>query len=239
MAKEKKVGKSILQSDALLEYILKTSAYPKEHEQLAEIRKVTVQKYPFLCIMNVSIDEAQFISLLLKLMNAKKTIELGVFTGYSLLTTALALPEDGKITSIDIDKEAYECGLPCIKKAGVEYKINFIQSDGITALNSIIDNGKEGGSYDFAFVDADKENYVKYHEKLLKLVKIGGLIAYDNTLWFGSVAHSEKDPYPIPKWIRIHQPTLLKFNEFLANDTRVESTILSLGDGLTLCRRLK
>ncbi|KAK3418885.1 hypothetical protein EUGRSUZ_H04644, partial [Eucalyptus grandis] len=129
---------------------------------------------------------------MLKLMNAKKTIEVGVFTGYSLLTTALALPTDGKIIAMDPDKEAFETGLPFMKKAGVEHKIDFIHSDAFSALNDLIANGEEG-TFDFAFVDANKEDYIKYHEILLKLVKVGGVIGYDNILWFGAVALSEDD----------------------------------------------
>ncbi|KZV17966.1 flavonoid 3',5'-methyltransferase-like [Dorcoceras hygrometricum] len=121
-----------------------------------------------------------------------KTIELGVFTGYSLLSTALALPDDGKIIAIDIDREAYETGLPFIQKAKVEHKIQFIQSDGNKVLKEFIVNGEEG-TFDFAFVDADKDNYINYHEELLKLIKIGGVIAYDNTLWGGSVAVSDEE----------------------------------------------
>ncbi|GAB2297074.1 hypothetical protein Dimus_031175 [Dionaea muscipula] len=227
--------KSILQSDALSEYILKTSAYPKEHEQLKKLRETTAQKYGFKSIMNVSVDEAQFLSMLLKLIKAKKTLEVGVFTGYSLLATALALPEDGKVIAIDIDKEAFEMGLSFIKNAGVDHKMDFIQSDGMSALKDLLCNGEEG-RIDFAFVDADKNNYINYHEMLVKLVKVGGVIAYDNTLWFGSVALDDKDP--MPATISMFRGSVIKFNSFLANDPRIESTILSIGDGITLCRRL-
>ncbi|MQI32383.1 SAM-dependent methyltransferase, partial [Escherichia coli] len=100
--------------------------------------------------------EAKFISIILKLINAKKTLEIGVFTGYSLLATALALPPDGEVTAIDVDGEAYEVGLPFIQKAGVEHKINFINGDALSALNDLIDD-KQEGSFDYVFVDADKE----------------------------------------------------------------------------------
>ncbi|GMN49228.1 hypothetical protein TIFTF001_018382 [Ficus carica] len=130
--------------------------------------------------------------MLLKVMNAKKTLELGVFTGYSLLTTALALPDDG--------------------------------------------SDKQEGSFDFVFVDANKEDYLRYHELLLKLVKIGGIIAYDNTLWFGSVAISEDDE--VENCLRRNRKCLRELNSFLAADPRIESSLVSVGDGLTLCRRL-
>ncbi|GMH01500.1 hypothetical protein Nepgr_003339 [Nepenthes gracilis] len=228
--------KSILQSDALLEYILETSAYPKEHEQLKQLRESTAKNYTFKSIMNVPVDEAQFLGMLLKIMNAKKTMEVGVFTGYSLLATALALPEDGKITAIDPDGVAFEMGLPFIKKAGVDQKINFIQSDALSALQDLINNGKEEGTYDFIFIDADKDNYINYHEMVVKLVKVGGLIAYDNTLWFGSVALDDDDP--MSEMIKKYRGPLLKLNNYLTDDSRIDSMILSVGDGLTLCRRL-
>ncbi|KAM0984373.1 hypothetical protein ACFX2I_011739 [Malus domestica] len=232
---EAKPERRILKNPALLKYIFETSCFPREHEQLKQLREATVEKYPFWSLMNVPVDESLLLSMLLKVMNAKKTLELGVFTGYSLLTTALALPADGKITAIDVDKEAYEVGLPFIQKAGVENKINFCQSDAFTVLNDLITKGKEEGSFDFAFVDADKDSYMEYHKLLMKLVKVGGIIAYDNTLWFGTVAEPEENVENFAKQSRKH---LLELNSFLAADDRVELAVVSIGDGLTLCRRL-
>ncbi|XP_062157123.1 flavonoid 3',5'-methyltransferase-like isoform X1 [Alnus glutinosa] len=228
--------KIILKSQALQKYIFETCAYPREHEQLKELREASVKKYPFLSVMNVPVDEGILLSMLLKIMNAKKTLEVGVFTGYSLLCTALALPADGKIIAVDPNREAYEVGLPFIQKAGVEHKINFIQLDASSVLNDLIANGKQEGSFDFVFVDANKEDYMKYHEMLLKLVKIGGIIAYDNTLWFGSVAVPEEDE--TDEWIRQVRKYIVELNIFLATDPRIESSLISIGDGLTLCRRL-
>ncbi|CAK9325639.1 unnamed protein product [Citrullus colocynthis] len=163
--------KNILQSTALLQYILEANAYRREHEQLKELRESTIKKFDSTSVMNVPVDEGLFLSMLLKLMNAKKTIEIGVFTGYSLLTTALALPSDGQ--------------------AGVDHKINFVEeSQALVALNDLLNDGKEE-EFDFAFVDANKSEHIKYHEFLLKLMKVGGVIAYDNTLWLGSVALSD------------------------------------------------
>ncbi|KAM2656363.1 hypothetical protein EV1_011881 [Malus domestica] len=232
---EAKPERRILKNPALLKYIFETSCFPREHEQLKQLREATVEKYPFWSLMNVPVDESLLLSMLLKVMNAKKTLELGVFTGYSLLTTALALPADGKITAIDVDKEAYEVGLPFIQKAGVENKINFCQSNAFTVLNDLIIKGKEEGSFDFAFVDADKDSYMEYHKLLMKLVKVGGIIAYDNTLWFGTVAEPEENVENFAKQSRKH---LLELNSFLAADDRVELAVVSIGDGLTLCRRL-
>ncbi|KAL0385365.1 UNVERIFIED_CONTAM: Flavonoid 3',5'-methyltransferase [Sesamum radiatum] len=271
---------TILQSDALAKYLLETSAYPREHEQLKELRNATVDKYQFWSLMNVPADEGQFLSMLLKIMNAKKTIEVGVFTGYSLLSTALALPDDGKIIAIDPDREAYETGLPFIQKANMAHKIQFIQSDAMKVMNDFlakiiaIDPDREAyetglpfiqkanmahkiqfiqsdamkvmndfltkgeeGTFDFAFVDADKENYINYHELLLKLIKVGGIIAYDNTLWSGTVAASDDDE--MQDYLKGCRGHIIKLNSFLANDHRIELAHLSIGDGLTLCKRLK
>ncbi|XP_023899778.2 flavonoid 3',5'-methyltransferase [Quercus suber] len=227
--------KIILKSQALKKYILE-KCYPREHEQLKELREATIEQHPFWSLMNVPIDEGLLLSMLLKTMNAKKTLEIGVFTGYSLLTTALALPADGKIIAIDPNREAYQTGLPFIQKAGVEHKINFIESDALSVLNDLITNGKQEGTFDFAFVDADKEGYIKYHELLLKLVKIGGIIAYDNTLWFGSVAEPEEDK--MEEYLKLGKKCLTELNSFLATDPRIESSLVSIGDGLTLCRRI-
>ncbi|KNA09655.1 hypothetical protein SOVF_151580 [Spinacia oleracea] len=233
--------KIILNSPALAEYILKTSGYPNEHEQLKEIRETTIEKYKHMSIMNAAVDETQFLAMLLKLMNAKNTLEIGVFTGYSLLATALALPDDGKVLAVDPNREAYEVGLPSIKKAGIEHKIEFVQGNAMPFLNDLVSKGKEG-SFDFAFVDADKENYINYHEPLMKLVKVGGVIAFDNTLWFGSVAFADDDQVfkndPVMEYIKKHGHEAIKnLNTFLATDPRIESVLLSIGDGLTLCRR--
>ncbi|XP_057776950.1 flavonoid 3',5'-methyltransferase-like [Salvia miltiorrhiza] len=235
---KEKFSCTILQSEALTKYLLETSAYPREHQQLKELRQASVDKYEHLSAMNVPADEGQLISMMLKVMNAKKTIEVGVFTGYSLLVTALALPDKAKVIAIDPDREAYEVGLPFIEKAGVAHKIEFINSDAVTAINELLDNGEEG-TFDFAFVDADKENYIKYHELLLKLVRVGGMIAYDNTLWSGTVALADDDL--TQEWkdkIGDTRIFLRNLNTFLANDSRIDLAHLSVGDGLSLCTRL-
>lgn len=238
---KEKSSDTILQSEALSKYILETSAYPREHVLLKELKEATTRKYKEWSAMCVPADEGQLISMLLKLMNAKKTLELGVFTGYSLLVTALALPEDGKVVAVDGDREAYEVGLAFIEKAGVGQKIQFVNSDIITALNHLLENGEEG-TFDFIFVDADKKNYINYHEAVLKLVKVGGLIAYDNTLWFGTVAMSDQDLAasglePLECY-RPNMEFLKTFNAVLAADSRIELALLSVGDGISLCRKI-
>ncbi|XP_043712479.1 putative caffeoyl-CoA O-methyltransferase At1g67980 isoform X4 [Telopea speciosissima] len=236
MGSEEAFNKCILQSEALVEYILKTSVYPRENQLLKDIRQATIEKYGYKSEMLVPADEGQFLSMLMKIMKPKKTIEIGVFTGYSLLTTALALDDDAKITAIDPSREAYEIGLPFIKKAGVEHKINFIESLAMPVLDEMLASGEEM-EYEFAFIDADKYNYLKYHERLMKLVKIGGIIAYDNTLWLGSVAY-EGEVKGMPERFMVQRGSILELNNFLASDSRIELSVVSIGDGVTLCRRI-
>ncbi|OAY29328.1 putative caffeoyl-CoA O-methyltransferase At1g67980 isoform X2 [Manihot esculenta] len=228
-------SKGVLQSEALKKYIYETTSYPREHKELKNLREATVNKYGNKSEMSVPVDEGQFLSMLVKIMNAKRTLEIGVFTGYSLLSTALALPHDGQVTGIDIDREAYEVGLPFIQQAGVEHKINFIQSNAISVLTEMVNNDRDRVEYDMAFVDADKFNYKQYHELLLKLVKVGGTIAYDNTLWFGFVAQEEE---AVPEHLRETRKAILEINEYLACDPRIDISQVSIGDGVTLCRRL-
>ncbi|KAI3443673.1 hypothetical protein Pfo_000338 [Paulownia fortunei] len=185
--------------------------------------------------MSTAPDAGQLMALLLKLVNAKKTMELGVFTGYSLLLTALTIPDDGKITAIDPNRSAYDIGLPIIAKAGVEHKINFIESEALPVLDKLLEHPDNQETFDFAFVDADKPNYANYHEKLMALLKPGGIVVYDNTLWGGFVAMPE-DSVP-GRWLEMRNAAI-KFNKCLAADSRVEISQVPLGDGITICRRL-
>ncbi|XP_045791118.1 probable caffeoyl-CoA O-methyltransferase At4g26220 [Trifolium pratense] len=224
---------SILQSENLTKYILESSVYPREHETLKEIRNVTAS-YPMGFMISAP-DAAQLIAVLLRLLNAKKTIEVGVFTGYSLLLTALTIPDDGKIIAVDPDRKAYEVGLPSIKKAGVEHKIDYIESRALPILDKLLEDPSNDGNFDFAYVDADKENYWNYHERFIKLIKIGGLIIYDNTLWGGTVALPEE---LVPGSLRKTRQDALAFNKAISSDTRVEISLVSIGDGFTICRRI-
>ncbi|KAF2304393.1 hypothetical protein GH714_030754 [Hevea brasiliensis] len=226
--------KSLLQSDALYQYILETSVYPGEPEPMKELRELTAN-HPW-NIMTTSADEGQFLSMLLKLINAKNTMEIGVYTGYSLLATALALPDDGKILAMDINRENYELGLPVIEKAGVAHKIDFREGPALPVLDQLIQDGKYHGTFDFIFVDADKDNYLNYHKRTIELVKVGGLIGYDNTLWNGSVA--APPDAPLRKYVRFYLDYVLEFNKAIAADPRVEICQLPVGDGITLCRRI-
>ncbi|OWM83202.1 probable caffeoyl-CoA O-methyltransferase At4g26220 isoform X2 [Punica granatum] len=223
----------ILQSEGLYEYILDTAAYPREAEPLKELRKATAS-HP-IAFFGTSPDAGQLMAMLMKLVHAKKTIEVGVFTGYSLLLTALTIPDDGHITAIDINRETFEIGFPIMQKAGVAHKINFIESQALPVLDNLLEDKENEGSFDFAFVDADKENYLSYHERLMKLVKVGGIIIYDNTLWGGAVASPESS-VPEPK--RRGRNSLIEFNKVVSADQRVDISLATIGDGMMICSRL-
>ncbi|XP_076949741.1 putative caffeoyl-CoA O-methyltransferase At4g26220 isoform X3 [Bidens hawaiensis] len=223
----------LLQSHDLYKYILETNVYPREPEPLKELRALTASLPR--SGMGTAPDAGQMIQILLKLIGAKKTIEIGVFTGYSLLLTALTIPDDGKIVAIDMNRESYEIGRPVIEKAKVEHKIDFIESEALPALDKILENSDNEGSFDFAFVDADKINYINYHERLMRLLKVNGIVVYDNTLWFGSVAQPESSTDDSYKEGRMNT---IKFNKSLAIDPRVDISLVPLGDGITICRRI-
>ncbi|KAF5458907.1 hypothetical protein F2P56_022901 [Juglans regia] len=230
---KKLLTKGLLQSEDLCQYILETSVYPREPEPLKELRHVTAG-HPR-ARMATAPDAGQLMAMLLKLVNAKKTIEVGVFTGYSLLLTALTIPEDGKIMAIDVSRETFEIGLPIIKKAGVAEKIDFIESEALPVLDQLLQNSENEGSFDFAFVDADKVNYWNYHERLMKLIKVGGLVVYDNTLWAGTVVMPDG---LVPEFMKPGKQLTIELNKLLAADPRVQLSHASIGDGITICRRL-
>ncbi|CAM6119530.1 unnamed protein product [Calypogeia fissa] len=217
----------LLRDDNLYEYILETSVYPREHKALQGLRLAT-EKHTWR-IMTTCADQGQFLSLLMKLITAKNTIEIGVFTGYSLLSTALALPEDGKVIALDINRESYDIGAPFFEEAGVAHKIDFRQGPALDSLQALVKEEKNHGFFDFIFVDAD-------HPLLLKLVRLGGVIGYDDTLWMGSLV--KEDDEPMPDVVRFYKKYIIELNKFLAGDSRLEISHLSIGDGLTLCRRI-
>ncbi|XP_015955382.1 caffeoyl-CoA O-methyltransferase 5 [Arachis duranensis] len=226
--------KTLLQSDALYQYILETSVFPREHECMKELRQMS-EKHPW-GLMATPPDEGQLINMLVKLINAKKTMEIGVYTGYSLLSTALALPHDGKIFAIDINREYYELGLPMIEKAGVAHKIDFKEGCALPLLDELLLDENNKGAFDFVFVDADKDNYLNYHKRVIELVRVGGLIGYDNTLWSGAVARPPDAP--MLDYVKQFRSYVIEVNKYLAHDSRIEICQIPVGDGITLCRRI-
>ena len=195
----------------------------EEHPALKELRLETA-KLPQ-SMMQICPEQGALMANLIRLMSAKRTIEIGTFTGYSALAVALALPEEGEIIACDISEEWTALGKKKWEQAGVAHKINLRLAPAVDTLDALLADGQES-SFDFAFIDADKANYPAYYEKCLKLVRKGGVIAIDNVLWGGSVIDSERNDEDT-KAIR-------KLNDFIANDKRVSLSMVPIGDGLTL-----
>jgi predicted O-methyltransferase YrrM len=209
--------------DALYEYLLAHSL--REQPEQTALREAT-RSHPR-AGMQISPEQGQFMSLLVKLIGARRTIEIGTFTGYSALTVALALPGDGKILACDISDEYTSIGKPYWQRAGVADKIELVIAPAVQTLDARIGAG-EADSYDFAFIDADKTGYDAYYERCLQLVRAGGLIAFDNTLWGGDVARPAEDD---------DTRALQALNDKLHRDERIDVAMLPIGDGLTLARK--
>lgn len=207
--------------DRTYEYLLSVSV--DETELLRELREETAgDKFS---IMQISPEQGQFMALLVKLTGAKRVLEIGTFTGYSSICIAKALPDDGELICCDDSDKWTTMARKYWKKAGLQDKIKLhLQAASIT-LQELLDDSA-AGSFDFIFVDADKQNYPLYYEQSLKLLRRGGLLAVDNTLWSGSVADPE-NMEPGTRAIR-------RFNEMVKNDNRVTKSLVPIGDGLTL-----
>lgn len=197
-------------------YIVEHSV--REPEVLRELRAATAPLAH--SGMQIGADQGQLMALLVQAIDARRCLEIGTFTGYSALAVALALPEDGHIVCCDVSEEWTAIARRFWKKAGVEKKIDLRLAPALETLATL------QGPFDFAFIDADKENYDNYYEACLKLVRRGGLIAVDNTLWSGAVADSK------------HRDSatraLRAFNDKVHRDERVALSLLPIGDGLTL-----
>ncbi|KAG7674542.1 putative Tapetum-specific methyltransferase 1 [Nannochloris sp. 'desiccata'] len=214
--------------DNLYNYIL---AHTREPPILEKLRNDTAQRFPQAARMAVSPEQGAFLSWLVGALGVHRIIELGVFTGYSSVAMALALPPDGHLLACDRDPAAMTMAQEYWKEADVENKIEARIGPALDTLNALVDAGDQFDRYDFAFVDADKRKYREYYELLLKLVRPGGTIAIDNVLWYGKVG----DPEVQDKATR----ALRELNGFLVNDPRVDVSLVPIGDGVTLCRRLK
>lgn len=205
-------------------YLLEVSV--REDPVLAELRAETAS-HPQVN-MQISPEQGQLMALLLRLIGARRCLEIGVFTGYSSLVAALALPPDGHVVACDVSEEYTAVARRYWAKAGVEDKVNLRIAPALETLESLLADG-QAASFDFAFIDADKTNYLAYYEACLKLLRSGGLIAVDNTLWSGRLA----DPDEQGEDTR----ALREFNEFLHADERVDLSLVPIGDGLTLARK--
>lgn len=205
----------------LYDYLLSISL--REPDILQQLREETA-KHP-MGMMQIAPEQGQFMEMLVQLMGATKTLEIGVFTGYSSLCVALALPSNGKIVACDVSEEYTAIARRYWESAGVANKISLHLGPAIHTLDKLIAEG-QAGTFDFAFIDADKENYEAYFERSLQLVRNGGLIVIDNVLWSGRVAD--------PKVQDESTLAIRTFNDKLRNDPRVTLSVVPIADGLTL-----
>lgn len=194
-----------------------------ESDLLRQLREETAQLE--FSVMQISPEQGQFMSLLIKLMAAKRAIEIGTFTGYSSICVASAMPENGKLICCDISPQWTDIAEKYWALANLENKIELYSQPAEKTLQMLLDDGAEK-SFDFVFIDADKQNYIMYYEMALRLLRKGGIIAVDNTLWSGAVADPENNE-PGTRAIR-------RFNEMVKQDDRVSKSLLTIGDGLTL-----
>jgi len=176
--------------------------------------------------MQISVTQGYFMQFIIKNIKIKKILEIGTFTGYSTLTMALAI-DGGFITCLDKNEETSAIAINFLKKAKVDNKINLISGNANNILNKLL---KENNTFDLIFIDADKENYINYYEQAYNLISKNGLIIIDNVLWKGEVADLNKND-KLTNVIR-------KFNAYVKKDHRIEKTILPIGDGITICRKL-
>jgi predicted O-methyltransferase YrrM len=217
-------NRTLTLDDRLYDYLLRHSL--REPEALARLRAETAS-HPHVN-MQIAPEQGQFMQMLVRLSNARRAIEVGVFTGYSSLAVALALPDDGYLLACDVSEEYTAIARRHWQAAGVARKIELVLAPARETLDARL-AADEAGTYDFAFIDADKTGYLGYYERLMRLIRPGGLIVVDNTLWSGDVANpANRDPDTV---------ALREFNDRLLADPRIDLSLLPLGDGLTLARR--
>ncbi len=209
----------------LYNYLLSVSL--REVEVLAQLRQATAATP--MAEMQIAPEQGQFMALIIQLIGAQKTLDIGVFTGYSALVVALALPQGGKVVACEVNQEYAEFARHWWLKAGVTDKIDLHLAPAQDTLALLIDRG-EANTFDFAFIDADKSNYDTYYEQALQLVRPGGLIAVDNVFWSGRVADANIQDNRTNK--------IRAFNQKLHQDWRINLSLVPIADGLTLARKL-
>ncbi len=217
-------NRSFVLAENLNQYLLDVSL--REHPVLRDLREETAA-LP-MARMQIAPEQGQFMAWLTRLAGFRRCIEVGVFTGYSSLALALALPEDGRLLACDVSEEWTAVARRYWARAGVEQKIELRLAPATETLRERLAAG-EAGAYDFAFIDADKQAYADYFELCLQLLRPGGVIAVDNTLWSGRVADPD-DSEPSTLALRA-------FNRKLKDDERIDLSLLPLADGLSLCRK--
>lgn len=206
---------------ALRDYMVSVSV--REPPLLARLREET-SKLP-MAMMQISPEQGQLLALLVRATRARQCLEVGVFTGYSSLSVASALPQDGKLVACDVSEEWTSIARRYWHEAGVADKIDLRLGSALVTLDEMISQG-HANTYDFAFIDADKTNYSHYFERALMLIKPGGLIGVDNTLWYGRPADPEQRD--------ADTMAIRQFNARLHGDQRVDLSLIPIGDGMTL-----
>ena len=218
------MGSNLKLNDQIEEYINRHSIklHPvqyeiiKYNETLGEIKK-----------MQISISQCHFLHFIIKITKPKNILEIGTFTGLSALTMALAMDENSKLTALDKNKVTSDLAMSFFKKAKIDNKINLLVNNAITTLEDLFNQKKK---FDLIFIDADKENYINYFNNSLNILDNNGIIVVDNVLWYGDVADQNKNDRLTLK--------IREFNKFMKDDNRVESLILPIGDGLSVCRKI-
>lgn len=193
---------------------------------LTRLREET-QKLP-LSRMQISPEQGQFLGLLIEIIGARRALEVGVFTGYSSISVARALPEGGKLVACDVNEEWTAIARRYWRELGVEDRIELVLRPAVETLNELLGRG-EAGSFDFAFIDADKSSYDTYYERCLELVRPGGLIAIDNALWSGDVADESVDD--------ADTRAIRALNAKIGADERVSVSLVPIGDGVLLAKK--
>lgn len=218
----------------LYKYMLDNSI--RETEVLQRLRFETQKDVS--SIMQIPIDQGQLMALLVKLIGAKRTIEIGVYTGYSALCVAQAMPNDSYTIACDINEAWTAIAKKYWKEANVAHKIDLIIAPAVDTLKSLIEKG-ESESYDFVFIDADKDSYNEYYELSLKLLRKGGLMVIDNVLLFGSVMDSTLLDESLRDSITENSIQAIRdLNVKIKNDDRIDMSMLQIADGITLvCKR--
>jgi caffeoyl-CoA O-methyltransferase len=217
------MDKFISLTPTLYRYILEHCT--PQPEVLVELATETREKYGPLSMMQIAPEQGAFMAMLVRLMGARSAVEVGTFTGYSALCIASALPEEGRLLCCDLNEEWTSVARRYWEKAGVSHKIELRLGPALESLRSL----PKEPLFDFAFIDADKENYRSYYEEILQRLRANGLIVFDNVLWMGAVA----DPNIVDR----DTAALRELNDYLVRDRRVDVVMLPIADGLTLARK--